>query len=252
MLLKRTKQVLCAIFGLLSLSLTLYTVVKFVLFTSKPTQQKYRSGKSQELKVAVRLLLKNTIWLVVFILQHSFQKHENVKKLWKKIGLESIERAAYNFFSSFILLQLVQNWTFVEKWTLWNISAPVHSPIWWILVITHSIFWMIIGCGSLLMDLPEIVGIKQIYYDIQGLNEPLTYKARSLNHLLSNIRHPSFIGFSLIFWLTNLMSLDRFILSLMFTCYMFVAWSPDRTDYGYQRQQFQLKKLELSYDLKQK
>jgi hypothetical protein len=33
---------------------------------------------------------------------------------------------------------------------------------------------------------------------------------------------------------------------------MFVAWSPDRADYHYQRQQFELKKLELSYDLKQK
>lgn len=47
-------------------------------------------------------------------------------------------------------------------------------------------------------------------------------------------------------------SLDRFILSLLLTLYMFVAWSPDRTDYDYQRQQFELKKLELNYDLKQK
>lgn len=47
-------------------------------------------------------------------------------------------------------------------------------------------------------------------------------------------------------------SLDRLILSLLLTLYMYVAWSPDRIDYQYQRQQFQLKKLELSYDLKQK
>jgi hypothetical protein len=46
--------------------------------------------------------------------------------------------------------------------------------------------------------------------------------------------------------------LDRFILSLLLTLYMFVAWSPDRADYQYQRQQLELKKLELSYDLKQK
>lgn len=55
------------------------------------------------------------------------------------------------------------------------------------------------------MDLPEILGIKQIYYDIQGLGEPFLYKARSLSRLLSNIRHPSYVGFSLIFWITNLM-----------------------------------------------
>lgn len=55
------------------------------------------------------------------------------------------------------------------------------------------------------MDLPEIFGIKQIYYDMQGLNEPFQYKARNLSHLLNSIRHPSYVGFSLIFWITNLM-----------------------------------------------
>lgn len=106
MYLKRTKQSFCAIFGLCSLTITLYALVKFILFTSKPLQQhkQHLDGKSQELKVAIRHLMNNAIWLVVFILQHSFQKHENVKALWKKIGLQSIERSAYNLFSSFILL----------------------------------------------------------------------------------------------------------------------------------------------------
>lgn len=99
----------------------------------------------------------------------------------------------------------MQNWMVVEKWTLWSVSAPVYSPIWWILVVTHSLLWSIIAFGSLMMDLPEILGIKQIYYDIQELNEPFAYKARSLSRLLSNIRHPSYVGFSLIFWITNLM-----------------------------------------------
>lgn len=226
MYLQRAKQTFTAAFGLLSLSVTLYALVKFILFTSKPIQR-HQQWKSQELKVAVRQLLNNMIWLVVFILQHSFQRHENVKKLWQKIGLKTIERSAYNLLSSVILLvrlpgrfmvinqiklnvqisfqQLVQSWSFVEKWTLWSISVTTYSPIWWILVVSHSILWMIIAFGSLLMDLPEMLGIKQIYYDIQGLNEPFAYKARSLSRLLSNIRHPSYVGFSLIFWITNLM-----------------------------------------------
>jgi hypothetical protein len=101
--------------------------------------------------------------------------------------------------------QLVQNWSLVGRWTLWSVSAPTYSPVWWILVTSHSILWMIIAFGSLLMDLPELLGVKQIYYDIQGLAEPFLYKARSLSRLLSNIRHPSYVGFSLIFWITNLM-----------------------------------------------
>jgi len=252
MYLKRIKQSFCVTFGLLSLAVTLYALGKFILFTSKPIQQKQRRAKPQEMKVVVRLLLNNTIWLVLFILQHSFQKHESVKKLWHKLGLKTIERSAYNLLSSLILLQLVQTWSSVDKWTLWSISAPVYSPVWWVLVVSHTLLWSIIAFGSLLMDLPEILGIKQIYYDVQGLSEPFAYKARSLSRLLTNIRHPSYVGFALIFWITNLMSLDRLILSLLLTLYMYVAWNPDRIDYQYQRQQFQLKKLELSYDLKQK
>lgn len=235
MYLKRIKQSFCVTFGLLSLAVTLYALGKFILFTSKPIQQKQRRARTQELKVAVRLLLNNTIWLVVFILQHSFQKHESVKKLWHKLGLKTIERSAYNLLSSLILLvsfssvfirspralfgvinqirlnmqftfqQLVQSWASVEKWTLWSISAPVYSPVWWMLVVSHTLLWSIIAFGSLLMDLPEILGIKQIYYDVQGLSEPFAYKARSLSRLLTNIRHPSYVGFALIFWITNLM-----------------------------------------------
>lgn len=102
MSLKRARQTFCAIFGSLSLLVTLYALGKFVLFTSTPIQQKQHL--SQELKVAVRQLLINTIWIVVFILQHSFQKHENVKKLWEAVGLKTIERSAYNLISSLILL----------------------------------------------------------------------------------------------------------------------------------------------------
>lgn len=102
MYLKRARQTFCAIFGSLSLMITLYALGKFVLFTSKPIQQKQHL--SQELKVTVRQLLINTIWIVVFILQHSFQKHENVKKLWEAVGLKTIERSAYNLISSLILL----------------------------------------------------------------------------------------------------------------------------------------------------
>lgn len=103
MYLKRARQGFCSVFGLLSLVVTLYALVKFILFVSKPLQQQQKQT-TQELKVTARHLVHNSIWLVVFILQHSFQKHEYVKKLWARVGLGVIERSAYNLFSSIILL----------------------------------------------------------------------------------------------------------------------------------------------------
>ena len=178
-----------------------------MLFVSTPSgsHQIDRVIKPSEWKHSIRALLNNTIWLVLFILHHSFGKHESVKNFFAKIGFKTIERAVYNVVSSLILLQMVENWTIANKWTLWSFAVEEYSPIWYIYVLSHATFWFIIFGGSLLMDVPEILGIKQVYYDVKGLNDPSLYKALQHNRLLASIRHPSYIGFSLLFWITNLM-----------------------------------------------
>lgn len=202
----RGKQVFCAVFALLSLSMTLYSVVKLIIFVSTPCGAKINGViKSSEWKDAFRALLNNTIWIVLFILHHSFGKHENVKKLFEKIGFETIERSVYNAISSVILLQMVERWIAINKWTLWSFTIKEYSPVWYIYVFVHLAFWLIIFGGSLLMDVPEILGIKQVYYDVKGFNNPSYYKAIPHNRLLSRIRHPSYIGFSLLFFVTNVM-----------------------------------------------
>lgn len=103
MFLFRIKQIFNIAFGLLSFMITLYALQKFVLFTSMPKQLSM-DGNKQKINVAIKLMLKNMIWLVVFILQHSLQKHDLVKNFWRKIGFETIERSAYNLVSSLVLL----------------------------------------------------------------------------------------------------------------------------------------------------
>lgn len=209
MYVKRAQQLFSVLFTLFALSITLYSIGKFIIFVSLPKNGVIRneSGNeaSSEWKFTIRALLNNSIWLVLFILHHSFGKHENVKKLWERVGLKNLDRAAYNVLSSYILLQTVEKWIAVNKWTIWSFSVKDYSPIWYIYILTHTVFWFIIFGGSLLMDVPEILGLKQVYYDVKGLNDPSLYKAIPHNRLLSHIRHPSFIGFSLLFWLTNLM-----------------------------------------------
>ncbi len=207
MLLKRSQQVLSAIFALFALSVTLYSIGKFVLFVSapKPVNGVIGISSSAEWKHHIRALLNNSVWLVLFILHHSFGKHDIIKSFWEKIGFKTIDRAAYNVISSLILLQLVEKWVNVNKWTLWSFSLKDSSPIWYIYVLIHAALWLIIFGGSLLMDTSEIFGMKQVYYDIKGLHDPSFYKAIPHNRLLTHIRHPSFIGFAALFWITNLM-----------------------------------------------
>lgn len=205
MYLKRAQQTFSAIFALFALSVTLYSVVKFIIFISLPNNGVTGIPSSAEWKYTIRALFNNSIWLVCFILHHSFGKHEIVKKLWEKVGLKTLDRAAFNVISSFILIQLVDKWIGVNKWTIWSFAIRDYSPIWYILVLVHSALWLTIFTGALLMDVPEILGMKQVYYEIKGLHDPSFYKAIPHNRLLTHIRHPSYIGFSLLFWITNLM-----------------------------------------------
>lgn len=207
MSLVRAKQVFCAVFALVSLSITLYSIVKFILFVSTPSGSKKIDGviKTSELKHSIRALFNNTIWLVLFILHHSFGKHESIKNFFHRFGFKTLERAVYNVISSLILLQMVERWAVVNKWTLWSFTISDYSTVWYAYTLIHSLLWLIIFGGSLLMDVPEILGIKQVYYDVKGLNDPSLYKAIQHNRLLTHIRHPSYIGFSLLFWITNFM-----------------------------------------------
>lgn len=206
MYLKRAQQTFSVFFALFALSVTLYSIVKFIIFISLPKVSVIGGiSSSSEWLFTLRALFNNSIWLVCFILHHSFGKHEIVKKLLEKIGLKTLDRAAYNVISSLILIQLVEKWICVNKWTIWSFAIKDYSATWYIYILAHSTLWLIIFGGALLMDVPEILGMKQVYYDIRGLHDPSSYKTIPHNRLLTHIRHPSYIGFSLLFWLTNLM-----------------------------------------------
>ena len=83
------------------------------------------------------------------------------------------------------------------------------------------------------------------YYDMNNYAPPNAYKSFELRHLYKHVRHPSFSGFCIVLWFTNLMTLDRLLLSSLLTIYMYVAWSTDRSDLIYQKCQLKRKMQEM-------
>lgn len=112
----------------------------------------------------------------------------------------------------------------------------------------HGICWTIICFGSVLMDLPELLGVKQVYCESKGLPSPIQQKTAELRRLLGHIRHPSFLGISIVLWCVNILTLDRALLASLWTLYMYLAWNPDIKDCAYQRSQLSRKKYELNAD----
>lgn len=127
----------------------------------------------------------------------------------------------------------------------WQVRLDDNKALWWTFITVHAICWTVIYGGCLIMDLPEILGVKQVWFDIKMYAQPSAYKSYELRQLYQHIRHPSFICLTVIFWFTNLMSLDRLILAVMMTVYMYVGWNSDKNDVLYQQSQLMRKKYEL-------
>ncbi|XP_044732658.1 nurim homolog [Chrysoperla carnea] len=176
--------------------------------------------------------------------QHSLMKKQFVKDLFIKWNCTVIERTIYTIATSVALLLLIDNWKFIYLYPLWSINAT-DGVLWWVFSFTHLIAWSFIYGGAILMDIPELIGIKQVYYNVMDWMDPLSYKSKSLQKLYRNMRHPSFIGFLLIFWICPLMTLDRVLLSSLLSIYMYSSWKTSPSDYEYQQDQFIRKKYSL-------
>lgn len=100
---------------------------------------------------------------------------------------------------------MVGKWQSIPTVALWNINLERNSALYWAYLGIHAISWIIIYGGSVIMDFPELTGVKQVYYDLNKLLSPIKYKSQDLIRLYEHIRHPSFIGFTAILWLSNVM-----------------------------------------------
>ncbi|XP_071446554.1 nurim homolog isoform X1 [Hetaerina americana] len=207
-------------------------------------------GESKALFVVFEALLKDGLLLVLFILQHSLMAHINMQRLLDKIGLGVLTRCVYVLASCASLQGVMHYWQPANNVCLWNSPSNgwIGVILWYALVFMHIISWFIVYGGCLLVDVGELIGVKQVLYYVRGLPDPLKSKSEGLLRYYKHMRHPSFIGFSLLFWGIPQMSLDRALLALQLTIYMFLAWNTDERDIDYLRYQLEDKEAHENGD----
>lgn len=130
---------------------------------------------------------------------------------------------------------LIWQWKPVHMYTLWNIDTPERSFLWWAFALTHWASWALIYVGSVIVDLADLTGIKQLCLSTKGYVRPYGAKSWQLSRLLHHMRHPSFLALSLILWFHPRMTLDRAMLALIFTLYPLGWFGVEVADYDYCR-----------------
>nr|XP_019957978.1 PREDICTED: nurim [Paralichthys olivaceus] len=172
--------------------------------------------------------------LALFTTQHSLLAWTPVKQALQSV-LGALNRTAYCFTTALALQILMRYWQPVTGAPcLWSVR---HAPwsIWFPLLCftLHFLCWAIICSILMIFDYPELLGIKQVYYECLGLGDPLSYKSTGAQRFLSHLRHPVCLELGVVLWFLPALSLDRLLLAGTLSTYLALAHSLDKQDLAY-------------------
>lgn len=233
---------------------TFYVMCNFMIFLSShcDNQKLAELTESEDeeedsVLLTIRSLMIDTCLISAFVMQHSLMASDFVKQIFCSLKIEDLERSIYNACSAGTLHLMIKFWIPVSSILLWNINTAQNSKLSFVITAFQIMGWIIVYSGCLMMDIGELVGIKQIIYKIKNYPSPMSTKSRELKRYYTHMRHPSFIGFSLILWIHPFMSLDRLLLALLLTVFMTMMWNIDQQDYHYHLESSERKKRNLHF-----
>ncbi|XP_037120309.1 nurim [Syngnathus acus] len=182
----------------------------------------------------LKSLVMDAALLALFTVQHSLLAWLPVKQACQSI-LGSLNRTAYCFTTALALQILMHYWQPVTGAPcLWSVR---HAPwsVWFPLLCfaVHFFCWAIICTILMMFDYPELLGIKQVYYQCLGMGDPLSYKSSQAQRFLSHFRHPVCLELGVVLWLLPALSLDRLLLALTMSVYLALAHSLDKQDLAF-------------------
>uniref|UniRef100_A0A4W5MZW6 Nurim n=1 Tax=Hucho hucho TaxID=62062 RepID=A0A4W5MZW6_9TELE len=172
--------------------------------------------------------------LALFTVQHSLLAWAPVKQACQSV-LGVLNRAMYCSTTALALQILMHYWQPVTGAPcLWSVrNAPWNTWFPLLCFTLHFLCWSIICSILLIFDYPELLGIKQVYYECLGLGDPLALKSPRAQRLFAHLRHPVCVELAVVLWLLPALSLDRLLLAGSLSAYLALAHSLDTQDCAY-------------------
>lgn len=145
-------------------------------------------------------LIINMLLLGVFAVQHSVMARKGFKKKWAKIIPPAIERNTYVLLSSLALLLIFWQWRPMGG-VIWDVSNTTFGNV---LIGISLLGWLIVLISTFLLDHFELLGLKQAYSNLTGKEiQGSKFKTPGLYKV---VRHPIYLGFTIAFWATPVMT----------------------------------------------
>ena len=176
--------------------------------------------KSLDSEVTVGLpvaLLINGALLALFALQHSVMARPAFKRMWVEWVPPLLERSTYVLFSSVALILVFVFWQPLGG-SIWDIQNTLLSTG---LYLFFALGWLLVLASTFAINHFDLFGLRQSWFYWRGLEYvPLAFKEPLLYRF---VRHPLYVGWFIVFWVTPSMSASHLFFAVMTSAYILLA-----------------------------
>jgi len=209
-------KVIILIYGILSYIVGLIGQVWFILYLTKWDVVSRNVYSHQETTLIYAILI-NVFLVLLFGIQHSIMARQWFKKYIYKLIPEAMERSTYVLLSGIVFILICLYWQPIDG-IIWEINNHYLTILLWFGFVFGWIFSVI---ATFVINHFELFGLQQVYLNLKNKQPNDTIFQEKLFYKF--IRHPIQLGVLLGLWITPVMNYGHFILSLLFTIYIFIG-----------------------------
>jgi len=205
------------LYGVTCYLIAFATILYFIGFVGNFVVPKSMdSGTSGPLLEAIII---NLLLISVFAIQHSVMARKGFKKAWAKIIPKAIERTTYVLFSSLALILLYWQWRPMGD-VVWDVSGTTLGNM---LIALSLLGWLIVLISTFLLDHFEFLGLKQAMLNLHEHEHELPKAQLRTPGLYKIVRHPLYLGFTIAFWATPIMTTAHLLFAVATLSYTLIG-----------------------------
>lgn len=162
-------------------------------------------------------LLVDLALLALFAVQHSVMARPAFKRVLTRFIPQAMERSVYVLASSLALALLFWQWRPLggSVWSVENVPARM------MLYGGYAAGWLLVLVTTFVINHFHLFGLQQVWRNLAGREQgglsfvtPLLYRM---------VRHPLYVGWLMVFWLTPAMTITHLLFALATTAYILIA-----------------------------